>query len=126
MDVNAAITNAKTNNQNAVKSSENQINRQSDAIIEKIETPRPSPKVRLKESDITEAMMRKAFEDANRALAGSGFKLSYGVHEASGRIMVAVYDTETEEVIREVPPESKLDIYAKITEFTGMLFDKES
>jgi len=84
------------------------------------------PAATLSEEDISDFMIDRAFSDANRALAGGSFRLSYGVHEASNRITVAVYDSQTNELIREVPSESRLDLYARITEFTGLLFDSSS
>jgi flagellar protein FlaG len=80
----------------------------------------------IREEEITDNMLREAFSDANRALAGGQFRLSYGVHEGTGRITVAVLNPDSDEVIREVPSESRLDLYARITEFTGLLFDRES
>jgi flagellar protein FlaG len=76
------------------------------------------------EEDITESMLDRAFDDANRVLAGGSFSLSYSVHEGTGRVQVQVLDQDSGEVIREVPPEARLDIYARITEFTGLLFDR--
>ncbi|MCL2168663.1 MAG: flagellar protein FlaG [Defluviitaleaceae bacterium] len=77
----------------------------------------------LREEDVSDYMMERAFSDANRALQGGAFRLSYGVHQATNRVIVSVYDSVTQELIREVPSESRLDLYARITEFTGLLFD---
>ena len=78
----------------------------------------------LREENVTEAMLERAFEDANRALAGGSFSLSYSIHEGSNRIHVTVRDAQSQEVLREIPAESRLDIYARITEFVGLLFDQ--
>ena len=78
----------------------------------------------LRDESITDTMLDQAFEDANRILSGGTFKLSYDRHEATGRIMVTVYNAQSDEVIRELPPESRLDIYARITEFVGLMFDQ--
>ncbi|MDR2167872.1 MAG: flagellar protein FlaG [Clostridiales bacterium] len=80
----------------------------------------------LREEDVSDQMLERAFTDANRALAGGSFRLSYGVHQGTNRVTVAVYDANTDELIRELPPESRLDLYARITEFTGLLFDQSS
>ena len=89
----------------------------------RISEMRPSAQ---RDEDITDSMLDSAFNDANRVLSGGAFRLSYGIHEASGRVMVSVHNVDTDEVIRELPPESRLDIYARITEFTGLLFDQGS
>ena len=78
----------------------------------------------VREENVTEVMLERAFEDANRVLAGSSFSLSYRIHEGSSRIQVTVYDANSREVLREIPAESRLDIYARITEFVGLLFDQ--
>ena len=78
----------------------------------------------LREENITETMLERAFSDANSVLAGSSFRLSYATHEGSGRIMVTVLERQSGEVLREIPSESRLDIYARITEFVGLLFDQ--
>ena len=77
------------------------------------------------DEDLTDVMLDRAFEDANRILEGGNFSLNYSVHEGTGRIMVQIHD-KNGELIRELPPESRLDIYARITEFTGLLFDRNS
>ena len=78
----------------------------------------------LREENVTDAMLDRAFEEANRALAGSSFSLSYRMHEDSNRIMVTVYEANSREVLREIPAESRLEIYARIMEFVGLLFDQ--
>ena len=80
----------------------------------------------LREEDISDYMLESAFSNANRALAGGSFSLSYVLHEATNMVAVSVLDSETGEVIREIPPESRLDLYARIAEFTGLLFDQSS
>ena len=52
--------------------------------------------------------------------------LQFSVHEATGRTMVKVVDNETENLIREIPPEELLDVADKIGEMLGILFDKKA
>jgi len=79
--------------------------------------------VHLREEEINDQMLDNAFAEANRAIPDNTFSLSYGVHEATNRIMISIYSRETEELIRELPPETRLDTYARISEFVGLLFD---
>lgn len=51
--------------------------------------------------------------------------LHFSVHDATGRTMISVIDKETEDLIREVPPEEFLNLAAKIDEMIGILFDKK-
>ncbi|MCL2574436.1 MAG: flagellar protein FlaG [Defluviitaleaceae bacterium] len=83
-----------------------------------------SNRASLREENVTDAMLERAFEDANKVLSGSSFRLSYNTHKDSGRIMVTVHEAQSDEVLRQIPMESRLDIYARITEFVGLLFDQ--
>jgi uncharacterized FlaG/YvyC family protein len=89
------------------------------------QTPPPIETIRRgNESDITNDILDRAVAKLNSALGGA-YRLSYGVHEATNRVTVAVYNSE-DEIIREIPSEARLDLYARITEFTGLLFDQIS
>ena len=75
------------------------------------------------ESEVTESVISRYVDSVNQALYPSFFRLNVGVHEPTNRITVQVIDTNTDEVVREVPPESRLDVIAKMQEFVGLLFD---
>jgi len=49
--------------------------------------------------------------------------LQYIYHEDSGEYFVRIIDDETDEVIREIPPEKLLNIYASLKEVAGLLYD---
>lgn len=49
-------------------------------------------------------------------------ELQFEVDEATGRTIVTVRDAETEEVIRQIPPEEVLQIAARLEEVSGVLF----
>ena len=76
--------------------------------------------------EITESVISRYVDNVNEALAPSFFRLNFGVHEPTNRVMVQVVDAHTDEVLREIPPESRLDILARIQEFAGLLFDEQS
>ncbi|MCK4391239.1 MAG: flagellar protein FlaG [Desulfobacterales bacterium] len=50
--------------------------------------------------------------------------LQFSVHGATGRTVVRVVDKETQELIREIPPEEFLSLAARLDEMIGILFDK--
>ena len=50
--------------------------------------------------------------------------LEYNFHKESGEYFVKIIDDETDEVIREIPPEKILDIFACLKEIVGLLFDE--
>jgi uncharacterized FlaG/YvyC family protein len=68
----------------------------------------------------------------NRAIgnlkdAGDIFKrrLDFKIDEATNRIMVKVIDTETNKVVKEIPPEQIIRLAARIQEMIGLLVDEE-
>jgi uncharacterized FlaG/YvyC family protein len=78
------------------------------------------------DGEISDASISRQMDEINEALAPSSFRLNLDVHDATNLVMVQVVDTNTEEVLRELPPESRLDIMARIQEFTGLLFNTTS
>jgi flagellar protein FlaG len=71
---------------------------------------------------IDAAFLTDLEQDMNRL---HNVSLKFDLHEATGRTMVKVIDRETEEVIREFPPEKVLDLAAKMEEMLGILFDQK-
>lgn len=73
---------------------------------------------------VAEKVLIDAIERANKSLAGTNRKLEISVHEKTNDIMVKVIDTESNEVIREIPPEKILDLIAKLWELAGIIVDE--
>ncbi len=71
------------------------------------------------QDDIMQAVKR-----ANKALEGTNRRFEYSIHEQTNTIMIKVIDTETNEVIREIPPEKILDLIAKLWELAGIIVDE--
>ncbi len=72
---------------------------------------------------ISREEIERVAEELNRALEHVNQRLSFKIHEGSERMIVYVIDRETNEVVRELPPEKFLDTIVKIREFIGILFD---
>jgi flagellar protein FlaG len=51
--------------------------------------------------------------------------LSFKYHDETNRISITVTDDDTDEVIREIPPEKALDMLAKAWEMAGLLVDEK-
>jgi flagellar protein FlaG len=69
------------------------------------------------------AELKNTLEEINSYLAESGSSLSFIHDEASGRSAVQVLDANGE-VIRQVPPQELLDVYARIRNIVGILLDE--
>jgi len=76
------------------------------------------------ELSIDEALWIKMIEKANKAITGATCRFEYSIHEGTKEIMVKVINKETQEVIREIPPEKILDMVAKMWELVGIMVDE--
>lgn len=77
-----------------------------------------------REAAVSEKMVANAIDKANKAIAGYDRKFEYSVHEVTKDIIVKVINTETNEVIREIPPEKILDLVAKLWALAGIIVDE--
>jgi len=69
--------------------------------------------------DLTERV-----EQLNETLRVFDKRLHFDIHEDTNRVMVQVIDIETDEVLREIPPERILDMVASIEEALGLIIDE--
>lgn len=73
---------------------------------------------------ISDKVVIEAIERANEAISVANKKFEYSIHEKTNEIMVKVIDSNTNKVIREIPPEKILDMVAKMWEMAGILVDE--
>lgn len=77
-------------------------------------------------SDSTAAELDSVVEDLNKTVEALNKGLEFKVHEDTKRVIVTVVNKDTDEVIREIPPEKILDMMAKINEIVGWLVDEKA
>lgn len=81
-----------------------------------------------KQQAVDPKVLQEAVKVTNEAIRISNYHLEFKIHEDSGRYQVKVVDTDTAEVIREIPPENMLDFSAKVKELldqaVGLLVDE--
>ncbi|MCM1083010.1 MAG: flagellar protein FlaG [Clostridium sp.] len=79
--------------------------------------------------NVTPEQAKAAVEDLNRQVKQPKIikhtQLSFKYHEETNRISITVTDSDTDEVIREIPPEKALDMLAKAWEMAGLLVDEK-
>lgn len=80
---------------------------------------------RKSSASIGEQQLIVAIEHANKALKGADKRFEFSIHEGTKEIMVKVINDETDEIIREIPPEKILDMVAKIWELAGLMVDRK-
>ena len=79
-------------------------------------------------SQVPEKEPSKSSIDAAMSLLNSQIErthCAYSYDEETKRISIKVYDDETEELIREVPPEKSLEALKKIWEIAGIIIDEK-
>lgn len=76
------------------------------------------------ELPISQRVIVEALERANKAIEGSGRSFEYSVYEKTNDVMIKVIDIETNQVIREIPPQKVLDLVASLCEMAGILVDE--
>ncbi|MFA5523948.1 MAG: flagellar protein FlaG [Tissierellales bacterium] len=79
----------------------------------------------VKQKEYSEDEIKGAIGSVNKALNTYDRKLEFSVHSATNLVSVKVIDTNTDEVIREIPPEKILDMVAKLWEMAGIIVDKK-
>lgn len=77
-----------------------------------------------REHYFTEKSVIDAIEKANKLIIGTRTEMEFSIHEKTKEIMVKVIDSDTKEVIREIPREKLLDMVAKMWEMAGILVDE--
>lgn len=75
-----------------------------------------------KDIEVSQALLEELEEDIQKM---HNLGLQFSKHEPTGRTMVKVIDKDTNETLREFPPEKVLDFAAKMDEVLGILFDKK-
>lgn len=78
---------------------------------------------RGKEKEPAESSMKDAISKLNAQISNTHCAYSYD--EDTKRISIKVYDDETNELIREVPPEKSLEALKKMWEIAGIIMDEK-
>ncbi|QKY69938.1 flagellar protein FlaG [Lentibacillus sp. CBA3610] len=84
-------------------------------------TKNPPYKDETLDADQTETIVSQL----NELMEPARTNLKFELHDKLEDYFVKVIDHDTEEVIREIPPEKMLDMYAAMAEFLGLLVDEK-
>lgn len=71
---------------------------------------------------VAKSTVRNTVSHANSIMERTRCEFSY--HEATHRVSIKVVDKDTEEVIKEIPPEESLEMLEKMWEMAGLLVDE--
>lgn len=75
--------------------------------------------------DVSPEKVKSALSDINQRIRPTHTQCEFKYHEQTKRISITVKDSDTNEVIREIPPEKTLDMIAKSLELAGILVDEK-
>lgn len=74
---------------------------------------------------VSEKIVADAIQKVNRTMESFAHTaLRYSVHDKTNTIIVKVIDKDTNEVLREIPPEKMLDLVASLMELSGIMIDE--
>ena len=83
----------------------------------------------IKESSdgtIKEIDVEKAVDKLNKFLEDENVHAEYSIHDKLRDVMIKIVNSDTKEVILEIPPKKILDMVAKMCEMVGILVDKKA
>ncbi len=79
------------------------------------------------EKEVSPEKVKSAVDDLNKQIKQNNrhTNLSFKYHDETNRISITVKDSDTDEVIKEIPAEKALDMLAKAWEMAGLLVDEK-
>lgn len=78
-----------------------------------------------REASASKQHIKTEISKANNRLKSHNTKCEFSYHEETRRVTIKVMDKDTEEVIREIPPEKTLEMIEKMWELAGLLIDEK-
>ena len=85
--------------------------------LPEISTPQPPPAPPTKEE------VREASKEIQQSVANNSTNLQFSVDEDTGRTIVSVIDTETRQVVRQIPSEEVMRMSRALGRMQGLLFN---
>lgn len=64
-------------------------------------------------------------EELNKSIAVLNSSISFSIDEVTDSTVIKVVDNDTGDVIRQVPPETMLNLLQRMTEMVGLLLDEK-
>ncbi|WP_026694356.1 flagellar protein FlaG [Peribacillus kribbensis] len=73
--------------------------------------------------EITKEKLNHMVDSVNQFLNHTALKFEF--HEKLHEYYVTIVDSETNELIKEIPPKKMLDVFAQMEQFLGIIIDKK-
>jgi flagellar protein FlaG len=85
-------------------------------------------KLPVRQEEKEQALPREEIEQVAEFLSESAnlfnVGLKFNINEDTDRVIVSVVNKDTEEVIRQIPPEEVVDLAKRLNEMAGVLFNQ--
>ncbi|WP_156288319.1 flagellar protein FlaG [Oceanobacillus salinisoli] len=92
---------------------------------EKVSVPNEVNVTQNNERRIEKDDVEKAVSSLNDFIKPVRKNIKFEMHEKLERYYVTVIDSDSKEVLKEIPPKKLLDMYAEMADFMGFLIDKK-
>jgi len=111
-----------------MKVSNNLVSRQAISSVERTAEVQPVKNTetdteKLEPVTLNKSDINKKIDSVNKFLESSQTSLKFQFHDKLNEYYVSILDSETQEVIKEIPPRKFLDMYATMMESIGFLVD---
>jgi flagellar protein FlaG len=83
-----------------------------------VPAPKPAPAAKP-----TQEQVKEAVEEIQRNISSNSTDLQFSVDSASGRTIVRIVDTETREIVRQIPTEEVMKMARALDRMQGLLFN---
>mgnify|MGYP002619717268 CR=1 FL=1 len=80
----------------------------------------------LKAEDFTPDELREVASAFGEVVSLVNRELRISVDESTGRVVTQILDSDTNEVVRQLPPEALLDVARRVADLVGLLINEES
>ena len=80
---------------------------------------------KIDEQEITKEKLQQAVETVNEFLQINHNSSKFVLHDGLERYFIQVVDTQTEEIVKEIPPKKLLDAFYEMQKLLGMIVDEK-
>ena len=85
----------------------------------------PNPTSKENKQEISAEKLQKAVDSVNEFFKINNSELKFIYHDGLEQYFLQLVNSETEEVIREIPPKKLLDVFYEMQKIAGMIIDKK-
>ena len=104
--------------------SNNKLDNQNHAV-KQISGEEHRPTFTENKQELSSEKLQKAVDSVNEFFKINNRELKFIYHEGLEQYFVQLVNSETEEIVREIPPKKILDVFYEMQKLAGMIIDKK-